>query len=128
MRFLAAAFISLILLLGIAPPASAATEYKVVYLAWEPYHVDAAKEEPLVMEDGLLISEAKTMHPPKGCKPMTECRGTWELKVLSDMLNTLSRRGWRLISVQPVLAGELKGGYLAFLAREPVGAPPQLGR
>jgi hypothetical protein len=107
-----------------ATPARA-EEYKVVYLNYEARHVEEGKKEPIVLEDGLLLADAKQLHPPKGCKPLKECRGTFEIPVLGEMLDALYRKNWELVSIQPVTEGPLKGGYLAFLKRRPLPHPPR---
>lgn len=111
-------------LLALAPVPAGAGEYKVVYLNFEPRHLAEGREEPIVLEDGLLLSGPKELHPVKGCKPLTECRGTFEVPVLAEMLDALYRKNWDLVTVQPVTEGELKGGYLAFLRRRPLPSAP----
>lgn len=106
-----------------AAPARAG-EYKVVYLNYEARHVEEGRKEPIVLEDGLLLSDPKQLHPPKGCEPLKACRGTFEIPVLGEMLDALYRRNWELVSVQPVTEGPLKGGYLAFLKRRPLPPVP----
>jgi hypothetical protein len=104
-----------------AAPAGAA-EFKVIYLNYEPRHVAEGRAEPIVLEDGLLLSGPKELHPVKGCKPLKECRGTFEVPVLGEILDAMYRRNWDLVTVQPVTTGELKGGFLAFFRRR--GLPP----
>jgi hypothetical protein len=117
--------LSLLALSAALPPAPArADEYKVVYLNYEARHVEEGKKEPIVLEDGLLLSGPKQLHPPKGCQPLKACRGTFEIPELGKMLDALYRRNWELVSVQPVTEGALKGGYLAFLKRRALPAVP----
>jgi len=113
-----------LLTVALAPPLARGEEYKVVYLGYEARHVEEGRKAPIVLDDGLLLSDAGQMHPPKGCEPMKACRGTFEIPVLGRTLDALYRRNWELVSVQPVTEGPLKGGYLAFLRRRPLPAPP----
>ena len=85
------AILALSALLFAAAPARAA-EYKVIYLNFEPQHLAEGRAEPIVLEDGLLLAGPKELHPAKGCKPLTECRGTFEVPVLGEILDALYRR------------------------------------
>jgi len=101
-------------------------EYKVIYLNYEARHVAEGKETPIVLEDGLPLSDGKRgPQPMKGCEPLKPCRGTFEIPVLGDMLDAMYRKNWELVSVVPVTEGELKGGYLAFLKRRPLPPLPR---
>jgi len=111
------------LLLGAAT--AHADDYKVIYLNYEPRHVAEGKEKPVVLDDGLLLSDGKRgPQTMKGCEPLKPCRGTFEIPVLGEMLDAMYRKNWELITVVPVTDGELKGGYLAFLKRRPLPALP----
>jgi len=124
--FRPAALAGMVLLpLALAAAPARAGEYKVIYLNYEARHVEAARNEPIVLEDGLTLSDGKNLHPPKGCAPLKPCYGTFEIPVLGDLLDAMYQRNWELVSVQPVTEGPLKGGYLAFLKRRPLPAPPR---
>jgi hypothetical protein len=91
--------------------------YKVIYLAFDEADVAEGKQEPIVMDKGLPLSSPRSGPALAGCEPMKDCFGTFNVPVMSDILNGMASRGWELVSVQPVETGELKGGYLAFLKR-----------
>jgi len=120
-----ALLVALLALGALAPGPVRAGEYKVIYLNYEARHVEAGRNEPIVLEDGLTLSDGKALHAPKGCPPLKPCYGTFEIPVLGAVLDAMHQRNWELVSVQPVTEGPLKGGYLAFLKRRPLPAPPR---
>lgn len=93
-------------------------EYTVVYLKLSEEQVTDLLSRPTVLGAGVLISGEKVLHAPEGCEPLTECWGTWKITPFVDVLNGMARKGWRLVSVQPVPPDHpLGGGFFAFMAR-----------